>query len=618
MTIQNKLLWLSLFVPSVLFAQNDAIISDDLVVSAKRLPQTKSSSLVNIDVVSSEEISQKGAKTVLEAVEMLPSVQISIYGSRGQASSLSIRGGKANQVLILLDGNPLNSSGIDSINLNRIPSNIVERIEYLRGYKATTYGANAISGVINIITKPEYKQKQKAIYSYGTYATHDFSMQNVITIGESSLVKITGGVNSSDGYNVHPVVGLNDANKHGYKSKNIEILGSHVFDNNLELWGSYTYSFMDGDYDNSWGVSETDRNTTESNRFSVGSNFKNDVYSYEFGVFYENSNDYNYIKGTSKLDPYTSSQFKLNTVNGHFVNEYEFIKDSLLAGFGVEYVDNVLTDDSSAYGIKFNSSDISIVNKAAFIFINADSNLFVGELSGRVDDNSIYDDNWTYSVGAGIKPHSLAKVVFRTGSAFRAPTLSELYYPNCGNDKLEPEKSQNYEISVSGSWDTFTYNVNAFYQDFDNLIGFEYLTYRYINLNEVRIKGVDLSLQYSVDKWLTAKISAMLIDPKDKKTDKTIDGKSKQQYKVSLIGDYAKADYFVDYQYNSKRLYDSYSSYLPSYSLVNLGLGYTVLQDKVRFGLSVNNLFDKKFEYYQGYPASERTFTGSITIQNLF
>lgn len=612
--MKKNYLLIGALVPALAMAEQSTT-TDELVVTASRLPESKSTALVNVDVVTAKDIKIRNIKTLTEVLNILPSVQVSIYGSRGQASSFSVRGGNGNQVLVLLDGNPINSSGIDAINPNQIPANIIEKVEYLRGHKATVYGANAISGVINIITKAEYKNKQQISYSYSSHASNDLDTTNVITLGDSTFVKLAGGVSSSTGYNVHPVAGLNDGEKHGYKNHDVQVMLAHTFDNDIELFGSYIYTYNKGEYDNSWGSNaEKDYNEVEKNIFTLGSNYSSDFYSYDLGAIYSKGNDYNYPKGGDKFG-YSASLFNVKAFNVHFTNEFTPI--SLFSvGFGLDYDHNTLDSDSNSYGSKFANSDTSIINRAGYIFGKLNHDVLLAELSGRVDDNSVFNHKWTYSAGLGVKVQEYMVAAVRAGTAFRAPTLQELYYPYYGNLQLQPEKSKNYELSVSGKFDALSYNVSGFWQDFDNMIGSDPMTWQYINVNQARIKGLELGLGYSFGEYLTAKANATFLDPVDRTNHTTLRNKAKQSYKVSLNGAYADVDYFADYSYTSKR--DMGGKYLSSYSLLNLGAGYTVLDNKVRFGVSVNNVFDKEFNYYDGYPTAGRTYMGTITIQNLF
>ena len=85
----------------------------------------------------------------------LPGVEISSTGGRGQNATALVRGATASQTLILVDGVRIPHSALGSVNLNGLPLSQVERIEYIRGARASIYGSDAIGGVINIITRSQ-------------------------------------------------------------------------------------------------------------------------------------------------------------------------------------------------------------------------------------------------------------------------------------------------------------------------------------------------------------------------------------------------------------------------------------------------------------------------------
>jgi len=104
-------------------------------------------------VVTKKEIVQKGYRTVADAIENLPGVNLSRYGAAGSLATASMRGSTSEQVLILADGIPLGAQS-GSPDLESIPLTGVDRIEIVEGGGSALYGAGSIGGIINIITKP--------------------------------------------------------------------------------------------------------------------------------------------------------------------------------------------------------------------------------------------------------------------------------------------------------------------------------------------------------------------------------------------------------------------------------------------------------------------------------
>ena len=111
--------------------------------------------------------------TVAEVLSQIPGVRVRRFGGLGSASTASIRGSKAEQVLVLVDGVRLNTAQRGSVDLSTIPLRQVERIEVLRGGGSARYGSDAEGGVISITTrKPESAEPSAdASLSAGTLGT---------------------------------------------------------------------------------------------------------------------------------------------------------------------------------------------------------------------------------------------------------------------------------------------------------------------------------------------------------------------------------------------------------------------------------------------------------------
>jgi len=111
-------------------------------------------------------------KTIPEILSHTPGINIQQYGGLGQLSTVSIRGSSAEQVLVLLDGIPLNTCQGGGVDFSTIPLDEVERIEVVRGGGTAVYGPDAIGGVVNIITtRPEGGWRQSTSVTYGSFDT---------------------------------------------------------------------------------------------------------------------------------------------------------------------------------------------------------------------------------------------------------------------------------------------------------------------------------------------------------------------------------------------------------------------------------------------------------------
>ncbi len=155
--------------PGLLFAQSqplpsdpelDDILSHDIadltVTSVSRRPQKLSSAASAIYVVTKEDIERTGASSVAEVLRIVPGLQVAQVSSHNWA--ISARGfdsSLANKMLVMIDGRSLYTPVFSGTYWDdrQIPVTEVERIEVIRGPGASVWGANAVNGIINIITK---------------------------------------------------------------------------------------------------------------------------------------------------------------------------------------------------------------------------------------------------------------------------------------------------------------------------------------------------------------------------------------------------------------------------------------------------------------------------------
>jgi vitamin B12 transporter len=124
----------------------------EVEVAGKR-PQLPSTTPASISVITADEIAGMGALTVADALRVLPEVRVKDSGGPGSLTSVSIRGSASTQVLILLDGVPINRPDQATVDLSTFPIQNVDRIEVLRGPFSAIYGSAALGGVINIVTR---------------------------------------------------------------------------------------------------------------------------------------------------------------------------------------------------------------------------------------------------------------------------------------------------------------------------------------------------------------------------------------------------------------------------------------------------------------------------------
>src|SRR5262249_31326640 len=126
---------------------------DPVVLTATKL-ETRAEQLgASVTVVPGDDVQRYHYESVEDILRNVPGVEIRRSGSYGKVSNISIRGANANQVQVLVDGVRVKSPTTGQADLSDISPDLIERIEVIRGPQSTLYGADAIGGVVNIITK---------------------------------------------------------------------------------------------------------------------------------------------------------------------------------------------------------------------------------------------------------------------------------------------------------------------------------------------------------------------------------------------------------------------------------------------------------------------------------
>src|SRR5438270_11348960 len=127
--------------------------AEPVVVTATRTETPAEQLGASVTVITGDDIDTRRYPTVDEALRGVPGVEIRRSGSFGKTTAISIRGANPNQVQVLVDGMRVKSPTLGQVDLSDLSPELIERIDVIRGPQSTLYGADAIGGVVNIITR---------------------------------------------------------------------------------------------------------------------------------------------------------------------------------------------------------------------------------------------------------------------------------------------------------------------------------------------------------------------------------------------------------------------------------------------------------------------------------
>ncbi|MDD3628129.1 MAG: TonB-dependent receptor plug domain-containing protein, partial [bacterium] len=155
----RKLTLLILFfyisLPILVFSKQQ---EDQIVVSATRLTELEKESPQNITIITQKEIEESGINNLAELIKVFSSMNVIDYGDSGKLKTLYFAGSNSPEILILINGIPVNSSGSGTFDLSSISMDLIERIEIIQGPNGNLHGTSGFSGTINIILKNKFHE----------------------------------------------------------------------------------------------------------------------------------------------------------------------------------------------------------------------------------------------------------------------------------------------------------------------------------------------------------------------------------------------------------------------------------------------------------------------------
>ena len=155
-------------------APKDTFALSEIVVTATRVPVARASVASTVTVLTGADLRAQGIHYVADALRTVPGAGVAQNGSFGAVTSLFLRGGQSNYVQVLVDGVSVNGPG-GTFDFGSLTTDNVERIEIVAGPTSVLYGSNAVSGVIQILTRRGHGQPSVEVGTRGgTYGSFEW------------------------------------------------------------------------------------------------------------------------------------------------------------------------------------------------------------------------------------------------------------------------------------------------------------------------------------------------------------------------------------------------------------------------------------------------------------
>ena len=441
--------------------------ADPIVVTATRIPTRYNQLISDVTVVDQEQIRDYSpAEPISDVLANQPGITVRSNGGLGTATSVQIRGAKDNQTVLLVDGLRLNSATTGSAPWAYIPMPQIGHMEIVRGPTSSSYGSDAIGGVIQLFTrKGEGPTKFYADVGYGTYNTtsetlgvegseNGFSYSlyggNTHSVSFPTLISNAVGYNPTPGsytnsnasanlaYTIIPgqeigVKALYGSGKNGQANVNGYTKEMATQTSNLNVLSVYTKNKLADNW---------------TSLIRVGSSEDNSSTWYA-------SPQYSLANATSQ----TSSYFNTTQKQIQWQNDFTLPVGKMMLAY--EYLNQAaLTSDTP----QVYSRNISSFQGGW----NADIGNHLLQANIRNDANSQFGNATTGSVGYGYYIYPSLRATAAWGTGFQAPTFNDLYSPylsdgpwedwyspgkyttyvTVGNPNLQATKSQNTEVAL--------------------------------------------------------------------------------------------------------------------------------------------------------------------------
>lgn len=583
------------FQPAIAAVEDEAAI----VVTATRIPTRINEQIADVTVIERAEIETAGATTLPQLLAQQPGLQIVINGGSGKSASLFTRGTNAGHTLLLVDGMPLGSVTLGQPSLHNLPLAQIERIEILRGPASSLYGSDAIGGVVQIFTrKGKGPLTPEAFAGYGSYGTSEL-MAGVSGGTEMVSYSLAASRFDTDGWDATTTksAGTNrDAD--GYRNTSWRGRLAVTSANGHEFGATFLQADSRNHYDGG-GATVDAYNDDETGVWSLYA--KNRLFD-----AWTSTLRYGESKDRSESFAPGRSLFATTQKQWTWQNDVKLPLGTLL----LAYEDlNQEVDSTTNYTVKERSVRSLIAGWQAWLGDHS------WQMSQRRDDNSQFGAKTTGSLAYGYRITPALTVRAAVGTAFKAPSFNQLYYPDTGfgggNPNLLPETAKNREIGL----DWFSpMGARLGYTHYDNRIKNLIAGWPPVNVSRARIKGDSILGSHQWGSW-NAQASLDFMQPIDEDTGRRLQRRAAQQAKARVVYEPGGWGAGAELVAVGKR-YDTTTQTreMPRYELLNLFGHYRLTQD-VRIEARLDNLFDKDYETAWGYRNPGRMLVVGLRYQ---
>jgi iron complex outermembrane receptor protein/vitamin B12 transporter len=571
-------------------------------VSGTRLDGTP---LGAYSTLSREEIEQINPASTIDLLKRLPHVDVSENGNAGGFSYVSIRGGEFNFTLVTIDGIAVNDStnsrggGFD---FNQINPSAIERIEVYRGGINTIYGGDAISGVINIVTRD----------TTAPVVTLELGTDEQLNVSATTSHRLSN--------NTSLLGSVSSQNKRVSSFEEIQsdqlLLKSAYATKALKLGGLATFnqSEVSGFTEDSGGellAQPKTAETRDSEQWLVG--FSGELTLNDATNL---NGQLSWLNREETIDNPGIAEGVFSGIPASVVtSDYErkdvdlyatFIispQTSMVAGANIRQQDGQnrgFLDFGFPLPVDY---DFSQDTQSFYIEAKHAFDAFTVEASARYDSPDDFDNETSIRLGGSYTVDDNTRLFAVFNQGYKLPSFFALAHPLVGNSELQPERSDNFEVGFASQVsETILFEIIYFANEFTDLVDFDAELFTNVNRNKVDTSGLefDVSAALSNNIDLIANVRYLDIDAQEGVTLRKRPNVS-GNLRVDVAYKISRTSIFIDFRdnYLDSSIATGYVR-LPGYASVGVS-SVISLNEQLDINLNIQNALGKTLEDSVGF-----------------
>jgi len=642
--MKKNILFILLFI-SITLAYSSVLAEEvdlePIVVTPSRAEESIAGTTGDVTVFNGKAIEEgktQGAN-IKDLVVNAHGIDIVQSGVFGGPVSVFTRGMDAGKTQIMIDGvrmyDPIAPNG--AFDLAHLTLDNVERIEVVNGPQSVLYGSDAMGGVINIITKKGAgKATTSFLSSAGTYGSYKEDLESS---GKINNFSYSFGVSRFDTQGISKLEKFSGRDPYGNTSVSVRSDYDINAQNTVGLIGRFTDAKFH--YDSQYKLSHDPDLIGKEKQIFMSNYIESKLNDYwkqklllsYMGNFRRDADDKNPESPDDYLrDWYNGENYQLDWQ--HTIKLAKF--DSVVTGFDYQ------RESGSYYyyqkGAGWSSETIfpeKTTNTKGYYLQNLIDidDVFHFNTGIRFDDHSHLGLHETYKVDTSYLFKTGTKVKGGWGTAFKAPTIYQLYAlpitpdplygggSGGGNLNLRPEESSTYEIGIEQSLlnDKLNFGVTYFHTDTNNLIDavyhpyYPYYTEQFLNVGKARVFGYESVLSIKPVKEFKFDLGYTWQKTENLDTgDELLRRPQNKCFSKIRYTPTDKLEFGLKFNYVGKRE-DSGNVALKAYTKVDLNASYK-LNHNVEIFANIDNITAESYEELAGYNEPGRTFLGGVKV----